>query len=112
MNRLILAALPLLAACAPVPPAPSAPYHGVGTEPFWSVVIDERNVTFTLAGEQPIVQPKPKPIVGIAGEIYRTARIDVNVVHARCSDGMSDRIYPDTLQVTVDDKRFNGCGGL
>jgi uncharacterized membrane protein len=25
---------------------------------------------------------------------------------------MSDRTYPDKLQVTVDGKRFNGCGGL
>jgi len=25
---------------------------------------------------------------------------------------MSDRVYPDKLQVTVDAKRFNGCGGL
>jgi uncharacterized membrane protein len=51
-------------------------------------------------------------IIGIAGEIYRTPRIDVNVVHAQCSDGMSDRVYPDKVQVTLDGKRFNGCGGL
>ena len=113
MKRFVaFAMLPLLAACAPFPPAPPAPYHGVGTEPFWSLIVDERNVTFILAGDQPIVQPKPKAIVGIAGEIYQTARIDVNIVHAQCSDGMSDRVYPDKLQVTVDGKRFNGCGGL
>jgi uncharacterized membrane protein len=111
-TALVALALPLVAACAPLPATPPAPYHGAGTEPFWSVTIDERNVTFTLAGEQPVVQPKPKPIIGIAGEIYRTPRIDVNIVHARCSDGMSDRVYPDKLQVTVDGKRFNGCGGL
>jgi len=51
-------------------------------------------------------------IHGIAGEIYRTRRIDVNIVHARCNDGMSDRVYPDKVQVTVDGRRFNGCGGL
>jgi uncharacterized membrane protein len=101
-----------IAACAPFPPAPPAPYHGVGTEPFWSLIIDERNVTFILSGEQPIVQPKPRAIIGVAGEIYQTPRIDVNIVHAQCSDGMSDRTYPDKLQVTVDGKRFNGCGGL
>lgn len=100
-----------LAACAPFPP-PSAPYKGVGTEPFWSLVIDDRNVSFALSGEEPVVQPRPKPIIGIAGEIYQTPRIDVNIVHAQCSDGMSDRAYPDKLQVTVDGKRFNGCGGL
>ena len=25
---------------------------------------------------------------------------------------MSDRTYPDKVQVTVDGRRFNGCGGL
>jgi uncharacterized membrane protein len=25
---------------------------------------------------------------------------------------MSDRVYPDKVQVTVDGRRFNGCGGL
>jgi uncharacterized membrane protein len=112
MKLLALAVLSLLAACASFPPPSSAPYHGVGTEPFWSLAIDERNIAFELSGEQPIVQRRPKAIVGIAGEIYQTPRIDVNIVHGQCSDGMSDRVYPDKLQVTVDGKRFNGCGGL
>jgi uncharacterized membrane protein len=112
MKRLVFATLALLAACAPFPPAPPAPYHGVGTEPFWSLIIDNRNLTFILSGEQPITQPVPKPIVGVAGEIYQTPRIDVNIVHAQCSDGMSDRVYPDKVQVTVDGTRYNGCGGL
>ena len=36
----------------------------------------------------------------------------MNIVHATCSDGMSDRIYPDKVQVDVDGQRFDGCGGL
>jgi len=101
----------LAAACAPIPAAPPPPYHAVGTEPFWNLLIDEHNVTFVLSGQQPIEQPTPKVIVGIAGEIYQTPRIDVNIVHAQCSDGMSDRVYPDKVQLTVDGKRFDGCGG-
>lgn len=103
-----------VAACAPTPPAPvpAASYHAVGTEPFWNLTIDERTAAFTLAGARPITQPRPAVIVGIAGEIYRTPRIDVNIVHARCSDGMSDRTYPDKVQVTVDGRQFSGCGGL
>lgn len=112
MRKAILAALVLLAGCMPYPPPPPAPYHGVGTEPFWSLIIDEKTITFTQPEQQPIVQPKPSPIIGIAGEIYQTQRIDVNIVHAQCSDGMSDRTFPDKVQVTVDGRRFNGCGGL
>ena len=111
----ILLALPvaaLLAACMPNYGPPAPPYHAVGTEPFWSLLIDARDLTFTQPDAQPIRQPRPQAIVGIAGEIYQTPRINVNIVHGSCSDGMSDRTYPDKVQVTVDGRRFNGCGGL
>ena len=113
MKRLLVTALLAGAgACAPLPPPPPPPYHAVGTEPFWDLLIDEHDVTFTLSGSQPIRQPVPRAIIGIAGEIYQTPRINVNVVHGQCSDGMSDRVFPDKVQVTVDGHRFNGCGGL
>ncbi|HEX8841152.1 MAG TPA: hypothetical protein VF757_02520 [Sphingomicrobium sp.] len=112
MRRLVLGLLATgVAACVP-PPPPPAPYHAVGTEPFWNLLIDERDVTFIQPDAQPIRQPRPQAIVGIAGEIYQTPRINVNIVHGSCSDGMSDRVYPDRVQVTVDGRRFNGCGGL
>jgi uncharacterized membrane protein len=102
----------LLGACLTAPAPPPPPYHALGTEPFWNLLIDEHNLTFTQPDAQPILQPTPKVIVGFAGEIYQTPRIGVNIVHARCSDGMSDRSYPDKVQVTVDGRQFNGCGGL
>jgi uncharacterized membrane protein len=108
-------ALPLLAAltgCLTPPPPPPAPYHALGTEPFWNLLIDEHNLTFTQPDAAPILQPTPKVIIGFAGEIYQTPRIHVNIVHGQCSDGMSDRTYPDKVQVDVDGRRFNGCGGL
>jgi uncharacterized membrane protein len=110
-----LVALPLAAlagACMPIPAPPPPPYHAIGTEPFWNLLIDEHNLTFTLAGSQPVLQPTPQVIHGFAGEIYQTPRINVNIVHGQCSDGMSDRTFPDKVQVTVDGHRFNGCGGL
>ncbi|HKP33378.1 MAG TPA: hypothetical protein VJT70_01195 [Sphingomicrobium sp.] len=113
MKRLL--ALPLVAlssGCYPIPGPPPAPYHALGTEPFWNLLIDERDVTFTQPDAQPIRQPRPPVIQGVAGEIYQTPRINVNIVHAQCSDGMSDRVYPDRVQVTVDGQQFSGCGGL
>lgn len=113
MKRLLALPLVLLASgCLTAPPPPAAPYHAVGTEPFWSLLIDERDLTFTQPDAQPVRQPRPPVIIGVAGEIYQTPRINVNIVHARCSDGMSDRIYPDKVQVRVDGRQFNGCGGL
>ena len=110
-----LVAIPLATiagACLPIPEPPPPPYHAVGTEPFWNLLVDEHNLTFTLAGSQPVLQPTPQVIHGFAGEIYQTPQINVNIVHSRCSDGMSDRIFPDKVQVTVAGRRFDGCGGL
>lgn len=105
-------ALAAIGGCAPLPPPPPPPYHAVGTEPFWDLLIDEHNLTFRQPDGQPITQPTPRVIHGFTGEIYQTPRINVNIVHGQCGDGMSDRTYPDKVQVTVDGRQFNGCGGL
>ena len=112
------APLLLLAGCVtppgpPMPPGPppSSVYRATGTEPFWSLTFAEHAITFTAPDAQPVSQPRPRAIIGVAGEIYQTPRIRVNIVHAQCSDGMSDRTYPDKVQVDVDGRRFEGCGG-
>jgi uncharacterized membrane protein len=111
----------MLSACLPAPPPPpitpnppGGTYRAQGTEPFWDLTIDERQMVFTDRGNSavPVAAPTPRVIVGVAGEIYQTPRLSVNIVHARCSDGMSDRVYPDKVQITVDGRQFNGCGGL
>lgn len=99
----------------PVPASgqPSGTYKALGTEPFWALEIGPREMVFTEANAPGvrIVQATPQPISGTAGEIYQTARINVNVAHGRCSDGMSDRVYPDKVQIRVDGRAFEGCGG-
>jgi heat shock protein HslJ len=96
----------------PGPPVDQPGYRAIGTEPFWDLTIG-RDMVFTDRGNDvgPVVQPTPRPINGFAGEIYQTPRINVNIVHAPCSDGMSDRTYPDKVQVRVDGRAYEGCGG-
>jgi len=101
----------LLSACLSHPAPSPAPYRAVGQEPGWTLIIDEHDLTFIGMGAQPIRQPRPEAIVGIAGEIYQTPRIHVNVVHAACTDPMSGQGYRDRVQVDVDGKRYEGCGG-
>ena len=119
---LALGALTALTGCegyGPMPPPPpitpnppGGVYRAVGTEPFWDLTIDERQMVFTDRGNNvQVAQPTPRVIVGFAGEIYQTPRLNVNIVHKQCSDGMSDRVYQDSVQVDVDGRRYNGCGG-
>lgn len=90
----------------------AAAYKALGTEPFWSLTIDQRVMVFTEAGrDEKVTVTTPRVINGVAGDIYKTQRLNVNIVHGRCSDGMSDRVYPDKVQVRVDGRAFEGCGG-
>ncbi len=118
---LALAPIAILAACygAPPPAPPITPnppggvYRALGTEPFWDMTIDSRQIIFTDRGTNlRVAQPTPSVIGGFAGEIYQTPRIGVNIVHRPCNNGMSDQVYPDTVQVDVDGRRYNGCGGV
>lgn len=113
VSTIAAAGLLTLAALTPVDAnAQSAPYKALGTEPFWALTITPQTMKFespNLRG--PVSVVTPKVIHGFAGEIYQTRRVNVNIVHKRCSDGMSDRTYPDTVQVTVDGQRYEGCGG-
>lgn len=110
MKRLAcLLPISAVAACLPLPPAPPAPYQAIGASGGWSLLIDQQHITF-IEGQTVIRQPKPTPINGVAGEIYRTSRIGVNIVHASCVVGAST--YPDRVQVDVDGRRYEGCGGL
>ena len=112
MKSLLLILPLLVAGCATVPTASTPVYRAAGTEPFWSLQIGDRTMTFSEPEKSPVVQATPKVIHGFAGEIYQSPRISVNIVHAPCSDGMSDRKYPDKVQVGVDGRHFEGCGGL
>ena len=58
-----------------------------------------------------VSEPTPSRSTGRQATIYRTQRLEVNIVHRQCSDGMSDRSYPDTVEVRVDGRqRYRGCG--
>ena len=94
MKRILaLAPLLALAGCLSHPAPPAPPYRAVGTEPFWNVLIDPINITFTEPEAAPVIQRSPPVINGFAGPIYQTPRIGVNIVrNQRCSDGMSDRV--------------------
>ena len=110
----------LLAACAPTTPpqapgeaaAPSAAYMALGTEPGWTLEITPETLNYAGDYGETIVRvanPGARPAVN--GERYVTARLTVDVTHAECNDGMSDRRYRDTVTVTADGKTVKGCGG-
>ena len=92
------------------PPVDQGDYRAIGTEPFWDLTIG-RDLVFTDRGNNMSVsEPTPPVRPGMAGESYLGRRLSINIAHGRCSDGMSERNYPDTVNVTVDGRAFRGCG--
>jgi heat shock protein HslJ len=97
-------------------PAPASTgertYTMIGTEPFWSLSVGAKTMTFDLAGQPKIVQKTPRSKKTRYGRVYWTKRIQVAIIaNQPCSDGMSDYIYRDDVKVTVDGHEFIGCGG-
>ncbi len=116
MHVSAISAIGLLALAACMPASASAqsaaqPYRGLGTEPFWSVTLDGETIRYEPASGPAITVPSPRPIMGFNGERYETRRLTVDITHVKCSDGMSDRTYHDTVVLTVDGRTQRGCGG-
>ena len=107
--RAALAAL-LLAGCATMPAGQGAPYRALGTEPFWAVTIAGGRMTYETP-DGGFSVPAPRAQETGDGRIYRTRRITLHVWLAECSDGMSDRRYPETVRAEVDGRTLDGCGG-
>jgi heat shock protein HslJ/uncharacterized membrane protein len=86
-------------------------YHALGTEPFWAVSIGGGRISYQPnIGEPEWSVPAPAPVAFPGGRQYRTDRLTVTIVRGLCSDGMSDRIYADTVTVDVDGRKWLGCG--
>lgn len=111
MIRLIALAA-LLAPAAAAAAAAAAPYRALGTEPFWSLDIGAKTIIFDHMDQSKVRQATPKFRKTKYGRVYWTRRISVAIIaNQRCSDGMSDFVYRDDVTVTVDGKKFRGCGG-
>lgn len=120
MIRIALpASLFALAACTPAAETPPqgpgeqpAAYMALGTEPGWTLEITPSRLNYDGDyGETKIMVPNPGAKPSFNGERYVTGRLTVDITHAECSDGMSDRRYRDTVTVTADGKTVKGCGG-
>jgi uncharacterized membrane protein len=113
------AALPVAETPAPKPPKAPAPtpapdkadYRAIGTEPFWAVTI--RGDVATL--ERPDHKPEPFDVVRIdnAGSVsWSGDGLSMRIKPGPCSDGMSDAIWSDSVQVATGDGTLKGCGGM
>lgn len=93
------------------PPAPPPPdYRAIGTEPFWAVTI--RGITATL--ERPDHPPMRFQVRRDADDRairYRGDGFSLTATEGPCSDGMSDAVWSDRVQIAFAGGSLKGCGG-
>jgi len=105
------AVLPLLlAGCATMTASGDDSYSALGTEPFWSISIENGRMTYETP-EGGFSVPAPRSRETGSGRIYETRRITLHAWNEECSDGMSDNRYPQRVRAVVDGRVLDGCGG-
>lgn len=90
-------------------------YHSQGNEPFWRLEVDNGTVVFNpLHGD--LIAATISQALEIPGGYEYTAKngddvIIVEILDQVCLDNMTGMPYPDTVMVTINDKKLQGCGG-
>jgi len=108
----VAAEVPVAVDQPPPPPAtPAAAYKAVGTEPGWALTIDGATMIYLGDyGEVKISEPTPANFRARPGR-YAGKRLQLTIAPGPCSDGMSDLVYRQTVQLVADGKAVDGCGG-
>ncbi len=89
-------------------------WRALGTEPFWALDIDGRGLRFRTPDDTGGIL-WPAPGAAITGDTLRwtgeTERgaIEARIWPARCSDGMSDRVWHHKARVGVEGTAYRGC---
>lgn len=89
-------------------------FRALGTEPFWNLEIRSEGLRFITPDDTvgmrfpPITPTMVGDTTRWVGETER-APIDVRIWPARCSDGMSDRVWALTAVMTINQTVYRGC---
>jgi uncharacterized lipoprotein NlpE involved in copper resistance len=82
-----------------------------GNEPGWSLDLDNKKISFhTMNGDSVQASLPPARPNTDTLKVYTTPGITVSIRNNVCSDDMSGLMRPNTVQVQVKDKTYQGCG--
>jgi uncharacterized membrane protein len=93
-----------------LPPTKLPAYRAIGTEPFWAITLRRSVVTL----ERPDKPPRHIPVSRTDDAVairYLGQGFTMTVTQGPCSDGMSDAVWSDRVQIAFDEGTLKGCGG-
>jgi uncharacterized membrane protein len=89
---------------------------GTGSDPFWSVEIDnEKLILFKAATfDKPVIVPIEKPMITKDSTVYFVtteagAVLKISISSKFCSDGVSDHLYEYKMNVWYKGQMYKGC---
>lgn len=91
-------------------------FRAIGQEPGWYLEIAHgRQILFVTAyGGQRILLPTPEPVLEGGRETYAVSneshQLKVEISLQYCTDTMSGEVFDNSVQVTLDGRRYGGCG--
>lgn len=95
---------------------PDTVFHGIGTEPFWSVyVIKDSKIVFDPADGPEVELPYVAativdPLTTTYNSTSGTSALNLTIIKKNCSDGMSETVHPYEVTLTVNGSTYSGCG--
>lgn len=92
-------------------------FRGVGNEPGWFVEVDQGETPALRAtldyGERTLEVARMHPLAdsgGFSGKTADGTAVVLRIQREACSDGMSDEHYPASVELTVGEQAYRGCG--
>lgn len=92
------------------PAAAGITYRAIGTEPFWAVAVRGHQATLERPGHASGIF-LIETIADDSSLRFRGDGFAMTVTPGPCSDGMSDAIWSDRVQIAYGDGTLKGCGG-
>lgn len=99
------------------PGAIETSFRAMGTEPFWSVQIEQNLMTLTRPYEQQGMANivLTETLANRHGRAYEAQydgqSLEFRIAHQLCEDDMAGAQYPAQVRLTLDGDTFTGCGG-
>lgn len=101
----------------PVEDEPGFPtsFRALGTEPFWALHVSDERMRYSTPEDQEGQSVPFTREVAADREVMLKAELDGKPLVltgriAECSDGMSDREYPFTVELRIGNEIRKGCG--
>ena len=118
MRKLLLLALPALAACAATPrpyaPVRDVAYQAMGSQLFWFLAIGDDRIVLRTALAPETIGPRTLPRIVDGVRIWQSGEgANAITVEARAGPctGANGRAYEDNVTIRTSGAELTGCGG-